>query len=241
MEEEVELTVVVPVYDEEQRIGAGLAAILGYLASRGGRTELLVVDDGSTDRTRAEAERILAGSDVESRVLSNGRNRGKGYSVRHGMLEARGARALFTDIDLSTPMDDLERLEAALDDGADIAIGSRDAAGSELLREQPWYRELAGAAFNVAVRLLAVSGIRDTQCGFKLFRRAVAREVFGRQTIERWGFDVEILYVARRLGYRIAEVPVRWTNDERSRVNVLRDGLVMLGDIFRVRWRHRGL
>ena len=240
-----ELSIVVPAYNEAQRLPRGLSTLLDYARRRTERIEIIVVDDGSGDQTVAAAEQALSAapdlSPVDFQVLANGQNRGKGYSVRRGMLAARGQRVLFTDADLSTPIDELECLEAALDQGADIAIGSRDIAGAHVLEHQPWYRELAGKTFNVAVRTLAIRGIRDTQCGFKLFRREVIPPIFESQTIERWGFDVEILFIAHRLGHRIAEVPVRWVNDAQTKVNMLRDGSEMVADLLRIRWRHRRL
>ncbi len=238
---EVRLSVIVPAYNEEERLGESLEKIAAYLAAREGLHEVIVVDDGSVDATAAVARSVLLPSPVRFRLLRNVPNRGKGYSVRRGLMAAEGARALFTDADLSTPIEDLPRLEAALAAGADIAIGSRDTEGSEVLRHQAWYRELAGKSFNLVVRALAVPGIRDTQCGFKLFRREVIAPVFERVAVERWGFDVEMLVVARGLGYRVSEVPVRWINDDRSKISLLRDGLQMLQDMARARLRHRHL
>ena len=239
---ECALSIVVPAYNERDRLPRGLRGIVEYLDARGlDGAELIVVDDGSADGTDAVASSILEPTGRPFRVLCNPGNRGKGYSVRRGLLDARGARVLFTDADLSTPIDELGALERALDEGADIAIGSRDVEGARVLRHQVWYRELAGKSFNVAVRALAVSGIRDTQCGFKLFTREAAQTVCAHQTLDRWGFDVELLLLARRLGLRIAEVPVRWINDEDTKVDLVRDGTAMLVDILRIRWRHRHL
>jgi dolichyl-phosphate beta-glucosyltransferase len=240
--EGVRLSVVIPAYNEEQRLGDSLVTIRAALLGRDESAEVIVVDDGSSDGTADVAREVLgAPGGPAFSVLRNEPNRGKGYSVRRGLLAARGALALFTDADLSTPIEDLTRLEQAIREGADIAIGSRDTVGSEVLVRQAWYRELAGRTFNFVVRALAVPGIRDTQCGFKLFRRDTIRPVFERVTVERWGFDVELLVIAQRLGYRVAEVPVRWVNDDRSKVNLLRDGVQMLGDIIRARIRHRNL
>ncbi len=239
---EPSLSIVVPSYNEERRLERTLPAIIAYLESHTDETaELIVVDDGSTDRTREVAEQAGKNGAVSLQLISNDGNRGKGYSVKRGILAARGRRVLFTDSDLSTPIDDFEALDAALAAGADVAIGSRAVAGADIVEHQAWYRELGGQSFNLVVRALAVPGIRDTQCGFKLFRREVVRPIFERVTIDRWGFDAELLFVARRLGYRVEEVPVHWRNDTESKVDFLRDGTTMLMDLLRIRWRHRDI
>ncbi|MCC7492097.1 MAG: glycosyltransferase family 2 protein [Fimbriimonadaceae bacterium] len=236
----LDLSVVVPAYCEEQRLPAGLRRIREWLAAWPGRAEIIVVDDGSSDRTSAVATAELAGFPAAT-VLRNEPNAGKGASVRRGMLSARGAIALFTDADLSTPIEEFAKLQAAHTAGADIAIGSRALAASQIEVHQPLARELAGRCFNLFIRTFVMGGIRDTQCGFKSFRREVLPAVFGRQQIERWGFDVEVLYIARRLGYQIAEVPVVWRNDEATKVNAAADGLKMLREALQARRMHRHL
>ena len=197
------LSVVIPAYNERARLPRTLERIRGFLAGR--PHEIVVVDDGSADGT-AEAARAAAGDALV--LLRNEGNRGKGYSVRRGMLAARGARRLMTDADLSTPIEELARLEQALEDGHGVAIGSRALAGARIEVRQPLYRESLGRLFNVFVRALAVPGVRDTQCGFKLFTAAAAQAVFTAARLDGFSFDVEALFIARQLGYRVAEVPV---------------------------------
>jgi dolichyl-phosphate beta-glucosyltransferase len=226
-----DLSVVIPAYNEAERLPPTLERVLRYLRARGGTYEIVVVDDGSRDRT-AERARAAAGEDL--RVLANEGNRGKGYSVRRGMLAAHGARRLMTDADLSTPIEDLERLAARLDQGYDVAIGSRALPDSNVEIRQPWYRENMGRVFNGAVRLLALPGLKDTQCGFKLFTAAAAEAAFSRARLDGFSFDVESLFLARRLGFRIAEVPVTWRNDAASHVG-LWSGFRAFPDLLRIR------
>jgi dolichyl-phosphate beta-glucosyltransferase len=207
---------VIPAYDEAQRLPRSLARLQEFLGARGTSYEIVVVDDGSRDGTVAVAR---AAGGPELRVLEGDRNRGKGHAVRRGMLAAGGERRLMTDADLSTPIEDLVRLEAALDAGADVAIGSRALAGSRVEVHQSAFRESAGRAFNRVVRLLLLPGIQDTQCGFKLWRARAAELAFSRLCLDGFSFDVEALYVARRSGLRIAEVPVVWRNDAATRVS----------------------
>ncbi|MBM4342062.1 MAG: glycosyltransferase family 2 protein [Deltaproteobacteria bacterium] len=234
------LTIVVPAYNESARIDATLARIFAWRALRAPDCEIVVVDDGSRDDTVQRASRAGQGQ-AHFRVEALGRNRGKGAAVRRGVQQATRQWVLFSDADLSTPIEEIDKLLAAVAAGADIAIASRDTAGSTIDRRQPAYREAMGRTFNALVRALAVPGIADTQCGFKLFAAEAARRCFSRMTIERFAFDVEVLYIARRLGYRIAEVGVRWVNDDRSTVSPVRDAARMLTDVARIRWRHRGV
>jgi len=222
------LSVVVPALNEEDRLPRTLERIASHLARRGGDYEVLVVDDGSRDRTAARAESAGA------TVLRNETNRGKGFAVRRGMLAARGARRLMTDADLSTPIEELDRLGARMDEGHDVVVGSRALPGSRIEVRQPWYRENSGRLFNVFVRALAVPGVMDTQCGFKLFSAAAARDVFSAARLDGFSFDVEALFLARKNGYRIAEVPVVWRNDAASRVSLLR-GFLAFPDLVRIR------
>ncbi len=234
------LTIVVPAYNEAARIEGTLSRLFAWRAQRDPTIEIVVVDDGSRDDTVGVAGRAGQG-EAHFRIEALGRNRGKGAAVRQGVQLATRDWVLFSDADLSTPIEELDKLMAAIAQGADIAIASRDTKGSLLDRRQPAYREAMGRTFNTLVRALAVPGIADTQCGFKLFSAPAARRCFGRMTIERFAFDVEVLYIARRLGYRIAEVGVRWVNDDRSTVSPVRDAARMLSDVARIRWRHRGV
>ncbi len=233
-----ELSVIIPAYNEERRLRPTLARIHEYFASQGihpASLEILVVDDGSTDGT-AQAVRESMRTMPALRLLSNGENRGKGYSVRRGMLEARGHLALFTDADLSSPMEESEKLFAALGAGNDIAIGSRALDRSLIAVHQSRSRELAGILFNRLVHLLTGLPFQDTQCGFKAFVRHRCQIIFEQQRIEGFGFDPEILFLARRHGLQTAEVPVRWAHEPASKVHVLRDSLQMLGGLAYILW-----
>lgn len=199
--------------------------------------EVLVVDDGSADETSAVARRY-----PEVRVLRQEPNQGKGAAVRRGMLESRGAWVLFSDADLSTPIDELDRLmEAARAKHAAIAIASRGLRQATIEVSQPLYRVLMGKIYNLMLQAILLPGIWDTQCGFKLFERSAAREVFGRTELPGFGFDAESLFIARKLGYRIVEVPVRWRNDPDTKVSAWRDSLRMFLELWRIRRLHRDL
>ena len=227
--EPVSLSVVVPAFNEERRLPDTLASVLSYLRNRGESFEVVVVNDGSSDRT-AEVARS-AGPEV--RVLDNPGNRGKGYSVRNGMLNALGSWRLMCDADLSTPIEDLASLRAATRDGAEIAIASRAVTGANVLKHQSWMREASGRFFNLIVRWLHLPGIRDTQCGFKLFSRAATEAAFRDSKLDGFAFDVEALVLARRAGFQVREVPVTWRNDEQTKVSLLR-GLSAFVDLFRL-------
>lgn len=230
------LSLIIPAFNEEKRLPESLDVVLAYLDRRAfDFVEVVVVNDGSRDRT-ADIVREKAASDGRVRLLENPGNRGKGYAVRHGMSEARGDWVLFSDADLSAPIEELEKLEAALESqGGDGAIGSRALDRSLVGKHQSVFRELSGRVFNLAMRLVTGLPYKDTQCGFKVFRRDVAQAVCRRQLAEGFGFDVEILFIARRLGYRVIEVPVRWFNVEGTKVS-LWNGIAAFGDPLRVRW-----
>jgi dolichyl-phosphate beta-glucosyltransferase len=230
------LSVVIPAYNEAARLPLTLRRLRDYLATRPGSHEILVVDDGSGDGT-GDAVRAVDCPGLE--IVRTEANRGKGHAVRIGMLRARGERRLMTDADLSTPIEDLDRLLARLDEGYDVAIGSRALPGADVQVHQPWYRENAGRVFNLLVRLLVLPGLRDTQCGFKVWNADAAREAFSAGRLDGFCFDVEALYLARKQGRRIAEVPVTWRNDAASRVGALR-GMMAFLDLVRIRvneWR----
>lgn len=228
------LTVVIPAYKEAARIGPTLHRISEYGATQGWNTEIIVVLDGGPADTAgavADARRTYPGITV----IDNGVNRGKGFSVRAGMRAARGRYVLFSDADLSTPIEEATRLIAALEAGADVAIGSRGLAQSQVTVHQPWWRESMGRTFNWFVRRLAVEGISDTQCGFKCFRREAARRIFALQRLDRFAFDVEVLWIANHLGMHVVELPVTWVNSPASTVNPIRDSSQMLIDLLRIR------
>ncbi len=228
-------SVVIPAYNESARIRQTLERVLDCVHSHNWNAEVLVVNDGSTDTTAIIIEEFAA-KDPIVRLLSNPGNRGKGYSVRHGMLEASGEIVMFTDADLSSPMEEAELLFTAIRQGADIAIGSRWLETKRQTVRQPLYRRSFGRCFNAVTRLLMSLPFADTQCGFKAFTRQAAQTVFRLQRIERWGFDPEILFVALKRGYSVREVPVTWGHDERSRISYLRDGLKMLQELVFIRW-----
>ncbi|MGD0963073.1 MAG: dolichyl-phosphate beta-glucosyltransferase [Candidatus Acidiferrales bacterium] len=231
-----EVSIIIPAYNEEKRLVRTLARIRDYFAEAQTKgIELIVVDDGSTDGTALVAKEWMR-EIPWLRLVPNNTNRGKGYSVRHGMLEARGQVMLFTDADLSTPIEESEKLFAAIEAGNDVAIGSRAMDRTLIAVRQSHLREIAGIIFNRFVKLFTGLPFHDTQCGFKAFVRERSKIVFEQQRVERFGFDPEILFLAQRHGLRSIEVPVRWAHDEATRVSVLRDSLQMFGDLLFIRW-----
>lgn len=237
-ERALELSIIIPAYNEEKRLGRTLARIRDYFAGRAvwpEEIEFIVVDDGSTDGT-ARVVRDWMREMPSLRLVSNPANHGKGYSVRQGMLAARGRIALFSDADLSTPIEESEKLLAAIEAGNDVAIGSRAIDRSLIVVHQSRFREVAGMIFNGFVRLITGLPLHDTQCGFKAFVRERCRIIFEQQRINWFGFDPEILFLARRHGLRTAEVAVRWAHDPGTKVRVLSDSLRMFGDLLYIRW-----
>jgi len=230
----LDLSIVVPSFNEEKRLPATLERIADYVKKTQWKTEVIVVDDGSTDRTKEVAE-SFRGRIENLRVVPNGRNRGKGYSVRHGSLEARGEIVLFTDADLSAPIEEADKLLSQMGE-YDVAIGSR-AANRELIEvHESRFREFAGIVFNRIVRIILWLPFVDTQCGFKAFRREKCKVIFEQQTIERFGFDPELLYLARHHGLRTVEVAVRWAHSPATKINMWRDSLQMFLDVLIIRW-----
>jgi len=229
------ISIIIPAWNEQVRLPDTLRRVEQYLEDNAWEFhEIVVVDDGSTDDTVAAAQEF-ASRNPNIRVLRNPGNRGKGYSVRHGMLEAKGEWRLFSDADLSTPIEELEKLWQVVAQGKDeIAIGSRALDRSLIGVHQPGYRETMGRFFNGVMRMATGLPISDTQCGFKLFRADVAKELFSRQLLERFGFDAEILYIAFKRGYSIAEIPVRWNHVEGSKVGML-NGLHAFGELAEIR------
>ena len=230
------LSIIIPAHNEEERIGPTLERVAAYLAGQPYDSEVIVVDDVSADRTGEVVDALAAGHPTFRRLRRDA-NPGKGAAVRDGMLAARGEYRLFSDADLSTPIEETAKLLAACEGEYHVAIASRALPESNLAVRQPWFRETMGRTFNLMVQVGAVWGIKDTQCGFKCFRAAVAEELFSRMTITGFAFDVEILYLARKRGYRIAEIPVTWINSPKSRVSPIRDSLRMMRDLLRIRWR----
>jgi dolichyl-phosphate beta-glucosyltransferase len=229
-----ELSIVIPSFNEELRLPTTLRDISSYIRSSRRETEVIVVDDGSTDRT-SDVANSFRGEIQRLRVVANEKNRGKGYSVRHGMTEARGRIVLFTDADLSAPIAEADKLLAALADH-DVAIGSRAMNRSLISVRQSLFREYAGIIFNFIVRAILRLPFVDTQCGFKAFRRDRCRLIFEQQRIERFGFDPELLYLARHHGLRSAEIPVRWAHSPDTKVSMWRDSIQMFLDVFIIRW-----
>ena len=233
----VNVSVVIPAYNEEARLGPTLDAIVDYFKQRQTSFEIIVVDDGSMDGTAHIAVQKL--DHVSYQILKNQSNQGKGYSVRRGVLAARGTMVLFVDSDLSTPIEDFDKLELALQDGYDIAIGSRALSSSHVEIHQNFLRETMGKTFNVIARLLSFRGIHDSQCGFKAFKQKAAKALFERQKLNGFCFDAEILFLAQKMGYRVQEVGVRWRNSSSSKVHIILDPIKMFWDLFRIRWLHR--
>jgi dolichyl-phosphate beta-glucosyltransferase len=229
-----ELSIIIPSYNEQLRLPATLSRIAAYTRSSNRAIEVIVVDDGSRDDTVAVAEKFR--NEIPSlRVVSNGENRGKGHSVRHGMHEARGDIVLFTDADLSAPIEEVEKLLPAMKTN-DVAIGSRAVDRSQITVHESRFREFAGIIFNKIVRLILRLPFVDTQCGFKAFRRIPCKIIFEQQTIERFGFDPELLYLARHHGLRSVEISVRWGHSPATKVNMMRDSIQMFIDVFVIRW-----
>lgn len=232
-----QLTIVVPAYNEATRLGLSLAKIVDYLNQHFASAELIVVDDGSTDETAGVAKRVLAESEaLSTRVIRYEQNRGKGYAVRVGLLSAAADVVLFTDADLSTPITETPKLVDEIRSGRfDLTFGSRALDRSLIGVHQPWRREQGGRLFNLLVRAATGLPFWDTQCGFKAFRMSVCRPLIESAQIDRFGFDVELIYVAKLAGLRLSEIPVRWNNDAASKVSVIRDSFRMVDEVWRIR------
>ena len=234
----VKYSIVIPAYNESDRIVATLDKVLAYIADQpefAGKTEVLVVNDGSRDNT-AEIVKGYAAKNPAVLLVEKPGNRGKGYSVRNGMMRATGDIRLFSDADLSSPISEAPKLFAAIAAGNDVAIGLRWLDSRTQTERQSFFRQLIGRVFNLLLRVFLGIKEKDTQCGFKAFTSRAADTIFPRQLIERWGFDPELIYLARRNGFKIAEVPVVWAHDERSKLNPIKDGFKMGMEILRVRW-----
>ncbi len=228
-------SIVIPAYNESVRIRPTLDALLRHIHEQNWDAEILVVNDGSTDDT-AQIVREYGKSYPQVLLVENPGNRGKGYSVRNGMLHARGQIALFTDADLSSPITEAQKLFDAIAQGADVAIGSRWLRAELQTERQPLYRQAFGRIFNLVLRIFLGLRFADTQCGFKAFRHDAAQRIFPLQRIERWGFDPEILFLARNAGLRVDEIPVMWAHSEGTRLHPFRDGMRMFVEVLRIRW-----
>ena len=227
-------SIIIPAYNESMRLGATLDRILAYVEQQHWDAEIIVVDDGSRDNTR-EIVRSYMQRSARIHLVENSENHGKGYSVRNGMLHATGEILLFSDADLSSPIEEAEKLFAAIRSGADVAIGSRWLDPTLQTVKQPIYRRILSRIFNLSLRIVLRLKFKDTQCGFKAFTERAAKTVFPPQKIERWGFDPEIIYVAQRQGFKIAEVPVRWAHSAGTRLHPLRDGIHAFWDVVMIR------
>lgn len=229
----VYLSIIIPAYNEEKRIGSTLIKMLNYLSAKDYSWEIIVVDDGSTDRTIEKARELI--KDERLKVLKNPVNAGKGYSVKQGVLASKGEVILFSDADLSTPIEELDNMLSWIERGCDIVIGSRALPESVIKLSQPWHRQTMGKIFNLIVRAFVLSELKDTQCGFKCFKRETTFKIFNLQRLNGFAFDVEILYIAKKLGLTIKEQPVKWINSPDSKVNLFKGPLSMFRELFTIK------
>jgi dolichyl-phosphate beta-glucosyltransferase len=230
------LSIIIPAYNEEKRLLPTLRKVCEYLSGQKYFYEIIVVDDGSTDNTLQMA-RDFARTNEHISVLTNEQNRGKGYTVRHGILSANGEYIFFTDADLSTPIEELEKCLPYLNNGYSVVIGSRSMPDSDIVVHQPWYREKMGKIFNFLVKITLLKGIIDTQCGFKGFEKEAAKKVFSKSRIDGFSFDVEALYLSNKFNYKIKEIPIRWENSLLSKVNPIKHSTQMFLDLFCIRMK----
>ena len=228
------ISVIIPAYNEGKYIEKAVREISNYLWKTFGSFEIIAVDDGSTDETLSIL-RNLSSKVSGLKVLYNGKNMGKGYSAKSGVLSASGKYIMFTDTDLSVPIDEIGKFVKKIDEGADVVIGSRAIKGANIIKGQNIVRKNMGRTFNLLIRMLLFSGIRDTQCGFKVFKNSVAKRIFNISRINGFSFDAEILYIAKKLGYKVEEMPVKWVNRPDSRVSMIRSSTRMFFDIFAIR------
>ena len=238
------LSLIIPAYKEATRIAPTLEKVHKYLSTTAFQSEVLIVDDGSPDNTKEVVEstfaKFSASDKISFRLIEYGMNKGKGAAVQAGMLAATGDVCIFTDADLSTPIHEIEKVFAAITEGYDVVIGSRALEGRKLVKvHQPWYREMMGRFFNLLVQIFVIRGIKDTQCGFKGFRNEVAKKLFSEQKVMGFSFDVDILFLARKHGYKIKEVAVEWYNDERTTVGALSDSAKMFLQLLKIRGLHK--
>ena len=239
------LSVIIPAYNEQERIADSLYIIKDYLSAQNYRSEIIVVDDGSSDLTMEIVKFIdIYGREIkeqdEGTLLENIKNVGKGFSVARGMIKARGKVVLFSDADLSTPIEEVEKLLPYIDQGYSVVIGSRGLADS-IVEKKPFHRQIISNTLNIIVKLFAVSGIQDTQCGFKLYTRDAAQRIALLQRVYGFAFDIEHLYIARKLGLKIKEVPVKWDHKEGSKVDLVKESIRMILDMIKIRYLHRNI
>ncbi|CAA6815223.1 MAG: glycosyl transferase, group 1 family protein [uncultured Thiotrichaceae bacterium] len=245
MNKKPSVSVIVPAYNEQGRIADTLYRIKDYLAEQDYESEIIVVDDGSHDLTTEVVKFIdIYGKDIkdqnEGQLMENVKNVGKGFSIARGMIKAKGDIVLFSDADLSTPIEEVEKLIPYFEKGYDVVIGSRKMENSDV-EEKPWYRDIMSVAFNTAVQVISVKGIKDTQCGFKAYSREAAQQIALLQRVYGFGFDVEHLYIARKHDFKIKEVAVKWVHMEGSKVSPIKDSIHMFLDLLKIRWIHRTL
>lgn len=228
-------SIVIPAYNESARLAATLEKVLAWVHAQSWLAEVIVVNDGSGDDT-AEIVRGFAAKDPIVQLVENPGNHGKGYSVRNGMLHAKGKTVLFSDADLSSPIEEVTKLLSALAAGADIAIGSRWLRAETQTQRQPLHRQIFGRIFNLLLRITLGLKFKDTQCGFKAFKQPAVRAIFPHQKIERWGFDPEVLFLARKAGFKVTEVPVLWGHSGGTRIHPIIDGSKMFMEMLHIRW-----
>lgn len=229
------LTVLIPAYNEEAVLDQNVRAIKSYLDDGGYDYTILIVNDGSSDRTAEIARQLVEEHQPAIQLISDDVNRGKGYAVKAGMLVAEGSHILFMDADLSTPIEELAKFIPALDDGCEIVIGTRKTTGAEVVVHQPFFREFLGKIFTFLTNSILRTKVSDATCGFKCFSSEPAKKIFDKQRLYDWSFDAEVIFLCRRYGYEIRETPVRWINNEDSKVNPVRDGLRSLLGLFKIR------
>jgi len=231
----MDISIVIPAYNEEKRIEPTLKSIITYLKDNFDRYEIIIVDDGSEDKTY---EIISKYKSNNIKVLRNEINKGKGYSVKKGILNAKYPLILFTDSDLSTPIEEVKKFIDYINDGYDIVIASRNLKNSKIKVRQPLYRQILGKTFPLLANIIVLKGFKDTQCGFKLFKTDVAKRIVKLQTFEQFSFDVEILVIAKKMGYKIKEAPVVWIDKEGTKVRTFKDGFTMLIDLFKIKYNN---
>lgn len=229
------LSIVIPAYNEANRIGVTLEKINTFFKNRQYETEIIMVDDGSNDNTIEVAEKSLLAKENKLRIIRNATNKGKGFSVKNGIINSKGEYILFSDADLSTPIEEVDKFLKAINEGYDIVIGSRALKDSDVKVRQPWYREFMGKIFNFFVKSVVMREFHDTQCGFKLFKSPVAKDIALKLKIDGFSFDVEMIYLAKKSGYRIKEIPIIWINSPKSRVSPLVDSVKMFFDLIKIK------